>query len=235
VHVRKSSIRRRFRTFAVAAALAASASGGVGNGGSAAAAGFTAYSYGQESSGGLGYTGIQVTRTTTAVTGLPNDGCNAKFAGTPVYQTSWVSINPGVDWDETGIGHQCQDTVIYYFGGYGENGAWFPLWTANAVNGNQHVYQIDRTFNGSTYFDTWRFDGGVRATLGSNSRAAKVRAGLESYCAGCKTKFNSSSLKYQRFEGAFVNWAGMDLFSIDPGMCGSWVAATTWRSGEGGC
>lgn len=199
-------------------------------------AGFHAYSVGRENTGGSGFTGIRVTRITTAVAGLPNTGCVNPFTGSPVYQTSWVIITGDAqNWDEIGIGHQCSDNKKYYFWGYGENGAWFPLGTANAINGASHVNEIGRAFNGSYYYDYWKFDDATKATLRSNSRAVRVEAGLESYCQGCSTVFNSTLLRYQKNEGAFVAWVDRDDKTISAGMCGSWLADTSWRSGQGGC
>lgn len=197
---------------------------------------FHAYSVGRENTGGSGFTGIQVTRTTTAVAGLPATGCSHPFTGSPVYQTSWLIITGDAqNWDEIGIGHQCSDNYIYYFWGYGENGGWFPLGTSFAANGASHVNEISRSFTGNYYEDFWKMDGVTKARMRSIQRGVRVEAGLESYCQGCSTVFNSSSLKYQKNEGSFVSWAGRDSTTISAGMCGSWNSDTSWRSGQGGC
>jgi hypothetical protein len=202
----------------------------------AQAAAFHGYSVGRENTGGSGFTGLQVTRTTTAVTGLPNDGCTGHYTGTPVYQTSWLIITADAqNWDEIGIGHQCNDTNRYQFWGYGENGSWFSLGTAATNNGVSHVYKISRSFTGSHYYDFWSIDGVTKASLLSIQRGVRVEAGLESYCQGCHTVYNNTSLKYQKNEGTFVSWAGRDSTSISGGMCGAWLSDTSWRSGEGGC
>ena len=195
---------------------------------------FHQYSVATENSD-TGYTGFQVTRITQAVTGQPQTGCSSPYSGDPVYQTSWLLITSDAqNWDEMGVAHQCNDTYRYYFWGYGENGAWHSLGTlSGALNGTNHTYQVSRSFTGTNYYDFWTLDGQNKASLLSLQRGAYVQAGLESYSSNATVSgYTNNTLKYQKNEGSFVNWAGRDANIVNPSMCGSWASDTSWNSGE---
>lgn len=54
-------------------------------------------------------------------------GCEAHYTGNPVYQTQWMLITSNAqNWIELGTGHQCSDTLGYWFWGYGYLGDWYP-------------------------------------------------------------------------------------------------------------
>lgn len=95
----------------------------VSNTGVATAAVWHSYSAAYEKSAGLGYTGVAGTRADRSVSGLDMSGCSQFFVGQPVYQTEWVNISAG-NWLEFGTGHQCGDTMRYWYWGYGFNNTW---------------------------------------------------------------------------------------------------------------
>jgi hypothetical protein len=169
------------------------------------------------------------------VSGQESTGCSSPYAGNPVYETAWLLITSDAqNWDEMGVGHQCNDTYRYYYWGYGENGTWYSVGTSTgAVNGTNHTYQISRSFTGTHYYNFWTLDGQVKASVLSIQRGVYDEAGLESYSSPATVNgYTSNTLKYQLNEGSFASWSGRDTNTVDSSMCGSWASDTSWNSGE---
>ena len=170
------------------------------------------------------------------VVGQPADGCSSPFTGTPVYQTQWVNITAdGLNWREIGTGHQCNDTYRYWYWGYGSNGTWHWIGYQTGIsNGQWHTFKIDRVFDDTFERYKFRIDGVIKGTLNSNATGEEVLAGLESYAVNATVAgHNYTTLQYQKLDGAFLNWAGKDKSVVNAPLCGSWVAAVSWRAGEG--
>jgi hypothetical protein len=184
---------------------------------------------------GTGFTGVLDAHLTQAVTGQPATGCTAPFMGSPVYESSWHGItHDGLDFDEIGVGHQCNDTYRYTYWGYQEGGTWHVIgYATGAVNGSSHYYQISRSWTGTEYDDFWIEDSVTKAHLRSNQRGVFESVGLESYSSTAHViGYSTNSLQYQKNEGSFAIWSGRDLKIVDPSMCGTWTADTSFRSGE---
>ncbi len=196
---------------------------------------FHGYSIARETTGS-GFTGVHVYRVDQAVRGQPATGCSSPFTGNPVYQTQWVIITADArNWRELGTGHQCNDTYRYWFWGYGTNGTWVPLGTKIGIaNGQWHFFKIERVFEDT--FNRYKFsvDHVIQGTMNSNQTGVRVEVGLESYAqAATVSGHNFTTLQYQQNNGGFVNWQGMDGSRVDPPLCGFWVAAISWRAGQG--
>lgn len=195
------------------------------------AVGFHSYSYVQEHTRGSIYTGLGVTRPDRSVNfgGSPT-GCSTYYSGNPVYQTQWVSVGTG-DWLEIGTGHQCNDTLRWWFFGYGSNSDWYPLDEDYVATYATHGFRIVRSDG-----DFWRYrvDGVVQENLTWARNATDVKTGLESYAPNAIVEaYNAHDLLYTANEGSFVSWAGRDYKSVDqPEMCGTWNSDTSWRAGE---
>ena len=194
------------------------------------AAAFHSYSEVGETTGGSHFTGVGGTRLDQAMSGIPDDfaSCDTLFAGYPVYQTQWVILTADAkNWHELGTAHQCADRFRAWFAGYGQNGAWFPLWTAfQPANGVSHVFRIIRVSGTVTQF--W-IDGVNKKSLTTSALGVTVRAGLESYASGATAPaYTISGLGYQKDTGAFSSFAGKDYSHVDLNMCGRWSSATAW-------
>jgi hypothetical protein len=195
---------------------------------------FHEYSAGYEVTG-TGFTGVAATHLTEAITHQESNGCSSPFTGNEVYETIWVTItSDSLNSDEIGAGHQCNDTYRYYYWAYVQNGVFYPIgYVIGAVNGSTHSYKIARAFNGTNYYDYWYLDGVQKAAVYSPSRGVSVVAGLESWSsASTVAGYATDNLKYQLNEGSFNNWSGEDTRRIDGSMCGLWISATSWDSGE---
>jgi hypothetical protein len=200
----------------------------------ATAASFHQYSVGYEETGS-GFTGVSATHLTEPVSNQESNGCSAPFTGNEVYETIWVGItSDGLNSDEIGAGHQCNDTYRYYYWAYVENGVFYDIgYSTGAVNGSTHSYKISRAFNGTNYYDYWYLDGSLKASVYSPSRGVYDVAGLESWSSQSSVAgYATYNLQDQHNEGSFVNWSGEDAIRIDSYMCGTWVSATSWDSGE---
>jgi hypothetical protein len=198
------------------------------------AAPFHSYSTGYETTGGSHFTGVGGTRLDEAISGLPDDfaSCDTLFAGYPVYQTEWVGLtSDGKNWHELGTAHQCGDRFRAWYAGYGNNGAWYPIWTHfTPTNGVSHVFRIYKSASTTTQF--W-IDGVNKVSLTTSATGTYVHVGLESYASGATAPaFNISSLGYQKDTGAVTPFSGQDSKTVNANMCGKWVSATTWRAGE---
>ncbi len=169
--------------------------------------------------------------------GQPSDGCAVPFtATTPVYQSQWINItSDGLNWREIGTGHQCDDTLRYWYWGYGANGTWVsPGWQTGITNGQWHFFKIDRVFEDTFNRSKFRVDGVIKGNMSSNATGQEVYAGLESYANGATVAgHNYTTLQYQKLNGAFFNWVGQDALTVNAPLCGFWVAAVSWKAGEG--
>jgi hypothetical protein len=200
--------------------------------------GYHRFSQADEATGD-GFTGLRVTRIDTRVTGIPPDGCGGPYAGHPTYLTAWVMNDNALTWREIGTGHQCSGQLVYWFWGYGSNGAWHSLGTqSNVLTGQLRLFEIKRIFDGQVTRFNFSISSTVKGSLISSWSGQRVRVGLESYSVGAdmaQTDFHT--LKYQKNGGAFNAWAGKDAKSVDAGMCGVWDGATSWANvGKGtGC
>ena len=185
---------------------------------------------------GDGFTGVHVYRVDQAVAGQPSTGCSSPFTGKPVYQTQLVIITADAkNWRELGTGHQCNDSYRYWFWGYGSNGTWVPLGTQSGItNGQWHFFKIERVFEDTFNRYKFRIDGVIKAVMTSNATGPSVEAGLESYAdTATVAGHNYTTLQYQKNNGSFFNWVGQDASVVNPPLCGFWVAAISWRAGEG--
>lgn len=82
-----------------------------------------------------------------------------------------------------------------------------------------YFFSIDDTYKGS---------------LISSLAGPRVEVGLESYTGTAQVSQTTHSfLHYQVNGGGFLNFSGRDSSVVDTGMCGSWLADTSWRAGEG--
>lgn len=145
------------RSFAVAALLVVAMSG--------VALGFHKYSFGGESSQGVGYTG---TKNTHRVLGLSITTC-----GVPVYQPNWVIFNDNPhSWLEIGTAYTCESSCpnsgrcwydyVYWCGddsagGCGFLGKWYYPST------DVHKYQIVRDDSNHNIWKTY-IDGNLRTS-----------------------------------------------------------------------
>jgi len=106
---------------------------------------------------------------------------------------------------------------------------------AGIANGNQHTFRMERvltSIGGQQIY--YRIDGDLKKMYPtSSSNFETLDLGLESYCEACTVNdYTNQSLKYKKND-AWFNWAGRDGKQVnDPPMCGSWVADTSWRSGQ---
>jgi hypothetical protein len=201
---------------------------------SASAAGFHGYSQAFERTGGSGFTGLRNYRKDQAVSGLPSSGCSTPFIA-PVYQTQWVILTAdALNWMEIGTGHQCNDNYRYWFWGYGDNGAWFPVGTqAGIANGVFHTFEIQRAFDGTRWRFYFKVDGVTKGNVVGSDTGPEVRVGLESYFNNVTVAgYGNTQLKYQKNGGAFSSWAGRDALQVNAPLCGKWISDTSWWAGE---
>ncbi len=76
-----------------------------------------------------------------------------------------------------------------------------------------YFFSVDDTYKGS---------------LISSLAGPRVEAGTAQV-----SQTTHSFLHYQVNGGGFLNFSGRDSSVVDTGMCGSWLADTSWRAGEG--
>ncbi|WP_300677720.1 hypothetical protein [Nocardioides sp.] len=177
------------------------------------------------------YTGLQMNRVDRAITQGTN-GCSTFFSGYPTYQTQWLKVTSTTNWMELGTGHQCGDTMRYWYWGYGFNGVWYPMGEALGVTaGVSHEFRIARAGTDDWHF---RVDGALKASLAWAVSGAADIVGLESYGPGTTTAtYSSTSLKDTLDGGSWQYWGGKNGSRVDtPEMCGGWNSATSWRASE---
>jgi len=202
---------------------------------SASASSFHAESDAYEFSGNTGMYSVHVTQ---AVSGQESTGCSAPYSGNPVYETEWIIFTSnGQNWDEMGVGHQCNDGYRYIYWGYGYNNVWYSLGTITGTsNGTTHNYKITRAYTGSQYDDFWYLDGTLKSQVYSPTVGYEDSVGLESYSSPASVNYYASySLQYQHNEGAWTNWSGFDASGTGTHMCGIWDSATSWSAAENQC
>jgi hypothetical protein len=201
--------------------------------------GFHRYSQGDEVTG-AGYTGARVVRIDRAVTNQPNEGCTSPYSGHPTYQTMWVMNDTATNWRELGTGHQCAGNYVYWFWGYGLNGAWYSVgYQSGVVTGVSRSFEIRQSYDSGGNTRTYYYVSGTnKGSILSSATFDRVRVGLESYAqAANMVKTNFGSLQYQKNGGSLQWWAGRDASLVNAGFCGAWTADTTWGGvGKGtGC
>ncbi len=109
----------------------------------AAAQSFHSYSVASQTTPSGAFTGVATTRQDVPVANIPDTGCSGYFSGNPVYQTEWIYItSDGANWLELGTGHQCMNTLVYWYAGYGFAGTWHPLWEESGITPAGHDFQI---------------------------------------------------------------------------------------------
>lgn len=203
--------------------------------------GFHRYSIARETSR-PGYLGIEVTRWDNTMRGIPNDGCSQPISGQPMYQTEYVAVDNN-NWMELGTGHQCNDTFRYWYWGYRFNGNWFLMGHRPIPGTQKHAFRISREGTGTWHYE---IDATRMGTLGWGVTGGSLAAGLESYAQGGTTENqgqpgtqNYENLRYRSTTGGatWFAWFGQDAQQVDNPLCGSWLNATTWRTGAnvGGC
>jgi len=188
------------------------------------------------------YGAISVTRRdlagsdiSTSATGC---GSNDWYTGNVVYQTQWLQSDDASLWLEFGTGHQCDNTRIYRYWGYGQSGVWHSI-AHNLIPGDTvHLYRIvEATDSPSVWW--WRLDGNntYGAYLSQFTHFANAVAGVESWAPNgyVKPHFNYDLAYQEDGRSTWVDWAGKDGhddFSANVAMCGFWDSATSWKAGE---
>jgi hypothetical protein len=149
--------------------------------------------------------------------------------GDPVYQSEWLNITSDAkNWLELGTGHQCADTLRWWYWGYGYAGQWYALGSVyGPTNGQSHGFSIVRDNTGLYHFE---IDGIRRGTQGS-SEAQQIYTGLESYSSVANVNaYTHHNLQYSKNTAfAWNNWSGRDNQAVGyPPMCGRWLSDTSW-------
>lgn len=163
----------------------------------------------------------------------PNDGCTNFYSGTPIYQTQWIQTNDAQYWLEIGTGHQCNNTKIYRYMGYGSGGVWHPLNDFDIAGGGTHTFRIVRDDDLNHWF--FYVDGDIKQAYGwSRASFPSVFTGVESYASGgFVAALHYYNLKYQGSGGNWNDWADKDGRDSDNGpMCGKWASATSFEAGQ---
>ena len=169
-----------------------------------AATTFHQYSHAWENSGT--YTGQSNTRLDKATTAGPyGAGCGGPYQGAPVYQTMWAH-RPGGSNFELGTGHQCHETMVYWYWGMTDaSGNWTSFGYQSGVsNGNTHTFQVALNHPGAGYKIYYTIDGTLKYSLStSNTNFNDLDQGLESWCATCTMPhYVNEILQVQRYGAA---------------------------------
>jgi len=205
-----------------------------------AAASFHQYSHAWDTGAGS-YSGLSVYRVDQAISGIPSDGCGGPIQGSPVYQTQWLWLVSGsaIGNVELGTGHQCNDTLRYWYWGYtaASTGVFYLLgYRSGITEGASHYFQIeaDRASDGHYYWN-YIVSGTVFDDSLLSSQGSHVDTGLESYASGAVVPgYSHGLLEYKLNNGTtWTYWSGQDGSQVNgPTMCGHWSGATTWYAGE---
>lgn len=194
---------------------------------------FHEYSTAGESSG-VGFTGVKVTRFDVSISGIPNDGCQSPYTGSPVYQTQWVLMTAdATKWVEIGTGHQCGDNYRYTFAGYGNAAGWHPINEITAGgSANAHTFKVWR--DGGSYIFSKDNDTIAGVTLSNNDEGPFVDMGLESYAANAHVDCNNNfELSFKKGNNSWNNWDGRDRRNVShSAMHGVWASDTTFRTSQ---
>lgn len=202
------------------------------------AGGFHDFSHSWESQASA--TGMQLLRKDQFVFYQPLTGCFQEFAGDAVYQTMWAKYSVSGSHFELGTGHQCGDSLVYWYWGWTDsNGGWHPLGTQDtAGEGLYHVFKINRHQESGNYFIKYFIDGNLKATYATTSTNyfTNLDQGLESYCDVCEVQaYTDDQLQFRDASLVWHSWFGRDGSQVnDPPMCGHWLADNTWQAGEEG-
>jgi len=185
------------------------------------------------------FTGVNEVRNDVSISGIPNDGCSTPITGTPVYQPEWVVQTSNSDtWTELGTGHQCGDTFRYWYWLEGApglpNGYLLRGWrlAGGDVPHRFYLYRLTDC--------TWlaNIDYTQVGSFGFCSSGVRVGADTESYAqAAVVPSHRESYLQYSSNYAPYANWSGQDyslppVAPSTPEMCGFWVNATSWSTGE---
>jgi hypothetical protein len=168
--------------------------------------------------------------------GTPNTGCTNFYSGDPIYQTQWMQSTDAQEWLEIGTGHQCGNSKVYRYMGYGNNGVWHPLKNFDISGGGIHTFRIVRDDNLNHWF--WYVDGDNKQAYGwSHDAFADDVTGVESYAStgsgGYIAALHYYNLKYQGTQGNWNDWAGKDGRDPNNGpMCGHWESDTSLEAEE---
>jgi hypothetical protein len=196
----------------------------------AAAQTFHSYSVASQTTPSGAFTGVATTRQDVPVANIPDTGCSGYFSGNPVYQTEWIYItSDGANWLELGTGHQCMNTLVYWYAGYGFAGTWHPLWEESGITPAGHDFQIYEF--GSSY--KFQIDSTVFARQSTSPGYTDV-TGLESYAGSAVVnQYTHGTLQYQTGgSGPWANWFGEEGEFVGSNMCGTWQNPTTWSVAE---
>jgi hypothetical protein len=196
---------------------------------------FHQYARGWESSTG-NYKGLSVDHKDAVGQDIdvPNDGCSHYYTGSPIYQTQWLqsSDNPTSEWVEIGTGHQCNNTFLYRFMDYSDNGVFHSLNTFMISGGDFHTFRIVRDDS----LGVWEFkvDGDVKNVLTWSRASFPLAAtGVESYASsGFITSLHHYNLQYQGSAGTWNDWSGRDLKDAGSSMCAKWSSDTSIEVGQ---
>jgi hypothetical protein len=202
-----------------------------------AAFAWTGYSFGVEDTGPIGFTGIYVDRKDQAITGQPLDGCTGLYTGSMVYQTQWImETSDNKNWIEIGTGHQCNDTVRYWFWGFGQNLTYYEVGHQTGISdGTFHTFEINRHNPGTGETFYYLIGGVTKGHVASvpTDYGYQVRAGLESHSSSATVPAHYySPLEYQKNDGPFYYWLGQDSNVVWSGMSGKFTSDTTWCAAE---
>jgi hypothetical protein len=201
---------------------------------------FHRYSVIQDISNQWAHHAIISTRPDAAISGSFVTGCQDFYAGAPVYQTQWAYMSDDAHyWVEIGTGHGCFN-FGYWFGGYGWNTNWFPLYTTQIEPaGSYHQFQLQMV---DGYFH-WRIDATEMQSLSWCCAAFGVAAGLESYDAAVTIASSPVDVLLRSIGGAYGGDTHVDAFTFEAGqvdgtapMCYHRTAAQTfWYAENAAC
>jgi len=194
------------------------------------------YSVAEEHSLGTSYSGLTATRSDGPFTISSGSNCSNIYVTPVVYQTEWArfpSSSPlGSGWVEIGTAHRCSNDTKYWYWGYGYS-VWYELGHSGPVSAVGHAFTLKRQGGSQWHMIVDYTDMGYVDYNGNVMTANVLQAGLETYDVNAVIPSHTyTSLRYTVNEGSWIYWAGFDGWSIDPGLCGGWNTASTWRAAE---
>lgn len=178
-------------------------------------------------------TALGVDRLDRTVYYQEHTGCAGYFQGNPVYQSEWFEVTAdNQNWLELGTGHQCSDTLRYWYWGYGYAGQYYPIGELSGrANEESHSFQIE--YNVGTGLYQFQIDSNQYGVKGT-SVADHVETGLESHSSTAALgSYPHYDLRYSYDDiFAWYNWSGRHNYYVPPPMCGLWGSDTSWLVGE---
>lgn len=152
-----------------------------------------------------------------------------------VYQTQWDQKSDASLWIEEGTeaGSECDYPDIptwHWYWGYGVGPNFYTLGTRAVGPGPYHTFDFYR-YAGYYYY---YIDSTLLGSIASSFAGDQAVVGLESYDSYTTVNlYQGVELKRTVNGGAWQSWVAADEApSVDPGMCGYYVGATTWRAAE---